>query len=280
MKLILIDGSGFIYRAFYALPKLTSQYDQTPVGAVYGFCHMILSTASAHKHDYIAVVFDAGRKTFRHEIYAQYKANRGDIPEDLVPQFPMVRMSCDVLGIPHIEENGVEADDLIASYAAKAKNSGLLTEIVSSDKDLIQVMDNNVAVYDPMKSQFLSDESVFKKYGICPHQMIDFQALVGDASDNIPGIAGVGPKTASMLLQQFGSLDRIFANLDKITSIRLKERLVKYKDDAYISKKLSTLKTDLSLKIPIEKLVRRPISNIAHDFFSKHGFNNIIKRWL
>ncbi|MDR1032067.1 MAG: hypothetical protein LBL30_03035 [Holosporales bacterium] len=281
MKLILIDGSGFIYRAFYALPKLISKYDQTPVGAVYGFCNMTLSIANAHKHDYIAVVFDAGRKTFRHEIYAEYKANRGDVPEDLIPQFPMVRTVCDVLGIPHMEENGVEADDLIASYTAKAKESGLLTEIVSSDKDLIQVMGDNVEIYDPMKSKFLSSESVFEKYGIYPHQMIDFQALVGDASDNIPGIAGVGPKTAAMLLQQFGSLDSIFANPDQITPIKVRERLVKYKEDAYISKKLSTLRTDLIIETPIENLVRRQIvPDVAYSFFNKHGFNSIISRWL
>jgi DNA polymerase-1 len=281
MKLILIDGSGFIYRAFYALPKLTSKYDQMPVGAVYGFCNMTLSIASAHKHDYIAVVFDAGRKTFRHEIYAEYKANRGDVPENLVPQFPMVRTVCDILGIPYIEENGVEADDLIASYATTAKESCLLTEIVSSDKDLIQVMSDNIAVYDPMKSQFLSSESVFEKYGIYPHQMIDFQALVGDTSDNIPGIAGVGPKTAAMLLQQFGSLDNIFSKLDQIASIRIRERLIKHKDDAYISKSLSMLKTDLVLKTPIENLIRRQIvPDTAYNFFNKHGFNSIIKRWL
>ncbi|MDR1475671.1 MAG: DNA polymerase I [Holosporales bacterium] len=278
-KLVLIDGSGFIYRAFYALPALTSKHDKTPVGAVYGFCNMVLSIVDAHEHDYIAVVFDAGKKTFRHDIYPQYKSNRAAVPEDLIPQFSMVRIACDILGIPNVEKNGVEADDLIASYANQAKRTGALTEIVSSDKDLIQLMDKDVNIYDPIKLSFLSNESVFEKYGIHPRQMIDFQALVGDTSDNIPGIAGIGPKTASALLQKFDSLDSIFMNLDQIPQSKLRERLNAHKDDAYISKKLSKLRTDVDLIKPIDSLVRQKIvPEAAKDFLGKHGFNSIMKR--
>jgi DNA polymerase I len=196
-RLILVDGSGYIFRAYHGLPPLTRR-DGTPVGAVYGFTTMLLRLRETYKHDMLAVIFDAGRQTFRSEIYPEYKMNRSETPEDLIPQFPLVREATRALNIPAIELVNYEADDLIGSYAHAARAEGREVVIVSSDKDLMQlIVDGEVSMMDPMKNKKIESAQVIEKFGVMPDKVIEVQALIGDSVDNVPGVPSIGPKTAA-----------------------------------------------------------------------------------
>lgn len=205
-KVCLVDGSGYIFRAFYALPPMTNPAG-VPVNAVYGFTNMFLKLTSQIKCDYSLVLFDAKRKNFRNEIFPDYKGTRKEIPEDLIPQFELIHNAVSALNLNYLEMDGFEADDLIATYAAEALKKGYEVVIVSGDKDLMQLIRPGVEFYDPMKDKFFTPEDVKEKFGVYPEQVVDVQALSGDSIDNVPGVPGIGPKTAAELVNQFGSLE-------------------------------------------------------------------------
>ena len=221
-NLVLVDGSGYIFRGFHALPPM-SRADGTPVNAVYGFTAMLMKLVDDLEPDYVAVVFDAARKTFRSDIYAGYKANRTDPPEELVPQFSLVREATKALSLPILEVPGFEADDLIATYAGIAENNGLSTLIVSSDKDLMQLVREDITMFDPMKQRRISADEVFERFGVPPEKVIDVQALAGDSTDNVPGVPGIGVKTAAELIQHFGDLDTLLAQAETIKQPKRRE---------------------------------------------------------
>ena len=214
-KVCLIDGSGYIFRAFYGLPPLTAP-DGTPVNAVYGFTNMFLRLTTKIGCDYCLVLFDAKRQNFRNEIFPDYKGTRKEIPEDLIPQFSIIHEAVEALNLNHLEMEGYEADDLIATYAAQAVSEGMEVTIVSGDKDLMQLIRPGVEFYDPMKDKFFSPEDVREKFGVYPDKVVDVQALSGDSTDNVPGVPGIGPKTAAQLVNDYGSLEEVLAHAGEI----------------------------------------------------------------
>ena len=247
----LIDGSGYIFRAYYALPPLTRKSDGLPTGAVSGFCSMLFklledskSIQNLQKPTHFAVIFDSARKTFRNEIYKDYKANRSEAPDDLAPQFEYIRKSVLAFNLPSVELINYEADDLIATYVEKILNKGAKVTIVSSDKDLMQLFRKNVRIFDPMKNKFISDEDVKNKFGVDPSKVIDVQALAGDSSDNVPGVPGIGVKTAAELINKYGNLEKLLKSANEIKQNKRRETLIQNKDKALVSKKLVTLKND------------------------------------
>ncbi|MDH5189601.1 MAG: DNA polymerase I, partial [Rhodospirillaceae bacterium] len=209
--LFLIDGSGFIFRAYHALPPMTRP-DGTPVGAVYGFTKMIMKLVEETDADAIAVVLDRARKTFRSDIYPEYKAHRPPPPDDLIPQFALVRDAVEAMDLASVDMEGYEADDLIATYAMQARERGAEVTIVSSDKDLMQLIGPGITMMDAMKNKIIGETEVFEKFGVGPDRVIDVQALAGDSSDNIPGVEGIGVKTAALLINEYGDLDGVLAN--------------------------------------------------------------------
>ena len=264
----LIDGSGYIFRAYYALPPLTRKSDGLPVGAVSGFCSMLFklledskSNDNLEKPTHFAVIFDSARKNFRNEIYSDYKGNRSDAPDDLIPQFEYIRQSVKAFNLPSIELINYEADDLIATYVEKILDLGAKVTIVSSDKDLMQLYKKGVRIYDPMKSKFINQDDVHNKFGVTPEKVIDVQSLAGDSTDNVPGVPGIGVKTAAELINQYGTLENLLKNASKIKQNKRRETLINNKDDAIISKKLVTLKKDVTVKNRIEEYVLKNINN-------------------
>ncbi|MDR0968770.1 MAG: hypothetical protein LBL99_04045 [Holosporaceae bacterium] len=274
---VLVDGSGFIYRAYYATPQLTDR-EGRPVGAIFGFCSILISTLEKHKSDLFCVAFDCGRDTFRSKIYSEYKANRAATPEDLKMQMPLLKDVCGAFGIPTISKKGFEADDIIATYAAKLSDRGYEVRIVSSDKDLMQLVTDNVSMFDPMKSKFIKEKEVFEKYGVLPSQMIFLQALMGDASDNIPGVKGIGPKTAAKLIGEFKTLDNLYQNIDSVRPEKVKEKLIADKDAAFLSLKLVELDRNVETDQCCEDLKVFYSYAKAAAFFSSMGFGSLIKR--
>ena len=236
----LIDGSGYIFRAFYALPPMNRQ-DGTPVNAVYGFTNMLLNLIHENSCAHMVVIFDAKRQNFRNDIYPLYKANRRETPPELIPQLPLIRAACDALNIPWLEMEGYEADDLIATYAQIAQQNGWETTVISADKDLMQLMSDHVSLYDPMKKKMLTTQDVEKKFGVSPEKVVDVQSLMGDSTDNIPGATGIGPKTAAELIQKFGSLKNLLSHLDDIPQEKRREGLKRDKEQMLISEKLVLL---------------------------------------
>ena len=254
----LIDGSGYIFRAYYALPPLTRKSDGLPVGAVSGFCNMLFklledakSKDNKDKPSHFAVIFDSARKNFRNEIYSEYKGNRSDAPDDLIPQFDYIRKSVLAFNLPSIELINYEADDLIATYVEQILEKGAKATIVSSDKDLMQLYRKNVRIYDPMKNKFINEEDVQNKFGVEAGKVIDVQALAGDSTDNVPGVPGIGVKTAAELIKEYGNLENLLKNANKIKQNKRRETLIENKDKAIISKKLVTLKKDVPVKFKI-----------------------------
>ncbi|MDR2098812.1 MAG: DNA polymerase I [Rickettsiales bacterium] len=277
-KYILIDGSGYIFRAFYALPPMTRS-DNLPVGAVYGFCNMLLKLLVERdgRDEIVAVVFDAARRNFRNDIYPEYKANRQETPPELAPQFAYIRKAVEAYGLPSVEQVGFEADDLIATYAEQARMNGDEVVIYSSDKDLMQLLSSNVAIYDPLKSRAVTKETVFEKFGVGPERVVDVQALVGDASDNIPGVKGVGPKTAAELIERYGSLERLLENAKNIKQDKRREMIEGGAEMARISYRLATLRRDVPLATPLEDIRKTPF-DIARveKFLEEMEFKSII----
>lgn len=263
--LFLVDGSGFIFRAFHALPPLTRKSDGLPVGAVSGFCNMLWKLLTEARDTnvgvtptHFAVIFDYSSKTFRKELYPLYKANRSAPPEELVPQFGLIRQATRAFNLPCIETEGFEADDLIATYARQAEAVGADVTIISSDKDLMQLVTPMVHMYDSMKDKQIGIPDVIEKWGVPPEKMIDLQALTGDSTDNVPGVPGIGPKTAAQLLEEFGDLDTLLARAGEIKQVKRRENIVANADLVRLSRQLVTLKTDVPVDMPLDALVLEP----------------------
>ena len=274
-KISLIDGSGFIFRAYYALPPLTSKKG-VPIGAVLGFCNMLLKLLEEKKSDKVIVIFDTARKTFRNGIYKDYKANRGAPPEDLIPQFAIIREAVDAFKISRVEMQGYEADDLIATYARFFSAKEWKVEIVSSDKDLMQLVNKSVTMKDPIKNKIIGEKEVFEKFGVYPKKVIDVQSLAGDSVDNIPGAPGIGIKTAATLINEFESLENILLNFSNIKQNKRRESIENNINEIKVSKKLVTLKSDIDIEIKIEKISNTLVNKSSLlDFFQKYGFNNL-----
>ena len=280
----LIDGSGYIFRAYYALPPLTRKSDGLPVGAVSGFCNMLfklLEDAKSEDNDerptHFAVIFDSARKNFRNEIYTDYKANRSDAPDDLIPQFDFIRKSVLAFNLPSIEQINYEADDLIATYVEQINKVGAKATIVSSDKDLMQLHGKNTRIFDPMKNKFLGIDDIKQKFGVKPEQIIDVQSLAGDTSDNVPGVPGIGVKTAAELINIFGSLEKLLKNAHTIKQNKRRETLLENKDKAIISKKLVTLKKDVPVKDQLEDFILKKIDkDKLYTFLREMEFNRLL----
>lgn len=278
--LCLIDGSGFIFRAFYALPPL-SRPDGTPVGAVFGFTSMLMNLIETHKHDLWAVIFDAKRQNFRHGLYPEYKANRASPPPELIPQFSLIREVCATFDVPSIEMEGYEADDLIATYAYQASQDGYKVTIVSGDKDLMQLMNSNVELIDPIKNRLLTHEDVAKKFGVLPEKVADVQALMGDSTDNVPGIPGIGSKTASELITTYGDLESLLKNAHTIPQIKRRELIQVHANAARLSKQLVLLKPDVPVKVPYQELKPQPMNHDkVMNFITEQGFHRLKSRAL
>ena len=277
-KIALIDGYGFVFRAYHALPPLTRS-DGTQVGAVYGFTNMLIKLIAGLDVSHVAVVFDAGSKTFRNDIFPTYKANRPPCPEDLKPQFAIVREAAESLNLHILEKIGFEADDLIATIAKKSVAEGFEVLIVSSDKDLMQLVTERVSMYDAMKNKMIRAAEVQEKFSVGPEKVLDVLALMGDASDNIPGIRGIGPKTAAELIVQFGSLENIFLHLDEIKQEKRRQLLTDGAENARLSKILVTLKSDVELGVSLADLEVKSLDpHRLISFLEEQGFRSLVTR--
>ncbi|HYL32112.1 MAG TPA: DNA polymerase I [Stellaceae bacterium] len=274
----LIDGSGFIFRAYHAMPKLTRP-DKTPVGAVLGFCNMILKLIGETDADHVAVVFDVARTTFRNRLYQDYKAHRPDPPDDLVPQFGLVRDAVDAFSVCRIEQPDYEADDLIATYADEAVRAGARVTIVSSDKDLTQLVSDKVELYDAMRDRPIRAAEVVEKFGVGPDKVIDVLALWGDSSDNVPGVPGIGAKTAAELINQYGDLESLLKRAGEIKQPKRREALIEHAADARLSKKLVTLDHAVPLPRPLSDLAVQPLDPAkVTAFLQTQGFRALLAR--
>jgi DNA polymerase-1 len=280
----LIDGSGYIFRAYYALPPLTRKSDGLPTGAVSGFCSMLFklledskSNENLQKPSHFAVIFDSARKTFRNEIYSDYKANRAEAPDDLAPQFEYIRKSVLAFNLPSVDLLNYEADDLIATYVDQILKAGAKVTIVSSDKDLMQLYKKDVRIFDPMKNKFINEEDVFKKFGVDASKVIDVQALAGDSSDNVPGVPGIGVKTAAELINKYGTLDKLLKSTHEIKQNKRRETLIENKDKALISKELVTLKHDAPVDRELSEFKLKEIDkDKLYEFLREMEFNRLL----
>ncbi len=274
----LVDGSGFIFRAFHALPPMT-RADGTPINAVYGFTNMLLKLLHETDADHVAVIFDAGRKSFRNDIYPAYKANRQEPPEELVPQFPLIREATRAFDVACVEMPGFEADDLIATYARQAAREGAMVTIVSSDKDLMQLVDGRIEMLDPIKSTPIRAPEVEAKFGVGPERVADVQALAGDPTDNVPGVPGIGVKTAAELINRYGDLETLLAHAHEISQPKRRERLVEHAEEARLSRRLVELRADVPVAEGLESFrVRPPDYERLLAFVREQGFRSIAAR--
>ena len=275
-RLILVDGSGYIFRAYYALPPMNNSKG-IPTNAVYGFCNMMLRLIEEHPQDKILLILDAGKNTFRNTLYPEYKANRGEAPEDLIPQFGIIREAIEAFGLDVIEKKDFEADDVIASYVKYGEDNKIPTTVFSSDKDLFQLLSPNTRIMDPMKNVEIDEAKVMEKFGVGPDRITDVQALIGDSVDNIPGVPGIGPKTAAKLINEFGTFEELLEKKEQISNVRIKNLIHDHEESAKISHELVILKNDLELPIKIEKLKEFDASPKLNDFFKKYEFNSLIR---
>ncbi|HCV49385.1 MAG TPA: DNA polymerase I, partial [Rhodobiaceae bacterium] len=281
--LYLVDGSGYIFRAFHALPPLTRKSDKLPVGAVAGFCNMLVrlmdDMAAEESPTHLAVIFDASGKTFRNDIYPEYKANRDAPPEDLVPQFPLVREAVKAFGIPSVELQGYEADDLIAAYTHAATQNGARVSIVSSDKDLMQLVTDRVNMIDTMKDKKIGPSEVLEKFEVGPERVIDVQSLAGDSVDNVPGVPGIGIKTAALLINEYGDLETLLERAGEIKQNKRRENLIEFADQARISRELVTLRTDTPLPVDLNDMgLTPPEAGMLMGFLKAMEFNTLTQR--
>ena len=282
----LIDGSGYIFRAYYALPPLSRKSDGLPTGAVSGFCSMLFKLLedaraddSKQKPTHFAVIFDSARKNFRNEIFKDYKANRSEAPEDLAPQFEYIRKSVKAFNLPSIELRNYEADDLIATYVKQILKLGAKVTVISSDKDLMQLVSKEVRLYDPMKNKLIGEKEVLDKFGVKPNQVIDVQSLAGDSSDNIPGVPGIGIKTAAELINKYKNLDKLLERADEIKQNKRRETLIENKDKAILSKKLVTLKDDVPVKEKLSDFILKDIKKEnLFNFLREMEFNRLLSQ--
>ena len=282
----LVDGSGYIFRAYYALPPLSRKSDGLPTGAVNGFCTMLYKLLedsrvddSKNKPTHFVVIFDSARKNFRNEIYKDYKANRSDAPEDLVPQFEYIRKSVEAFNVTSAEMLNYEADDLIATYANQILEQGATTTIISADKDFMQLVKPGVRLYDPMKSKVLGIKEVKEKFGVAPSQVVDVQALAGDTADNVPGVPGIGIKTAAELINKYKSLDTLLKRASEIPQNKRRETILENKNKAIISRKLVTLKDDVPVKQKLETFSLKKIEKEKlFNFLREMEFNRLLSQ--
>ncbi len=282
----LIDGSGYIFRAYYALPPLSRKSDGLPTGAVSGFCSMLFKLLedsraddSKEKPTHFAVIFDSDRKNFRNEIYKDYKANRSEAPEDLAPQFEYIRKSVKAFNLPSIELLNYEADDLIATYAKQITKLGAKVTVISSDKDLMQLVSKDVRLYDPMKSKVIGEKEVIEKFGVKPNQVIDVQSLAGDSSDNIPGVPGIGIKTAAELINKYKNLDTLLNKASEIKQNKRRETLLDNKDKALLSRELVTLKSNVPVKDELNSFVLKDVNkDTLFNFLREMEFNRLLSQ--
>ncbi|HZT51982.1 MAG TPA: 5'-3' exonuclease H3TH domain-containing protein, partial [Stellaceae bacterium] len=274
----LVDGSGFIFRAYHALPPLTSS-DGTPVGAVLGFSNMLLKLLQNTDADHIAVVFDSAKTSFRNRLYEAYKAHRPDPPDDLVPQFKLVREATDAFNVCRIEREDFEADDLIATYARHGAAAGAIVTIVSSDKDLMQLVSDRIQMLDPIKDRPIGAAEVREKFGVGPDKVIDVQALCGDSVDNVPGVPGIGVKTAAELINTYGTLENLLEHAPEIKQPKRRQSLIEFAEQARLSKRLVTLDQDVPLPAPLEDLAVKPLDREKLTSFLKaHEFRTLLAR--
>lgn len=281
-RLILVDGSGYIFRAYHALPPM-ARADGTPVNAVYGFSNMLMKLMDdlldKNETELIAVIFDAGRVTFRNDIYPEYKANRDETPEDLIPQFDLIRDATRAFNVAAVQMKGFEADDLIATYARMGKEQGLKVTVVSADKDLMQLVDDDIEMLDPMKQRIIGPEQVIEKFGVLPEKVIDVQALAGDSSDNVPGVPGIGVKTAALLLGEYGDLETLLAHAEEIKQPKRRQNLIEFADLARVSKQLVTLKNDVPIEETLESFGWRPPDpDTLLNWIEDQGFKTLARK--
>jgi DNA polymerase-1 len=281
--LFLVDGSSYIFRAYHALPPLTRKSDGLPVGAVAGFCNMLWKllrdNMAGEKPTHLAVIFDHSAKTFRNDLYAGYKAQRPEPPEDLRPQFGLIREAVRAFDLPAIEQRDYEADDLIATYARQAREAGATVLIVASDKDLMQLVGEGIAMLDPVKEKRIGVTEVMEKFGVTPDKVVEVQALAGDSVDNVPGVPGIGIKTAAQLITQFGSLDALLERAAEIPQPKRRESLLEHADKARMSRQLVKLDEHVPLATPLQDLgLRDPDPNKLIAFLKALEFTTITRR--
>lgn len=255
----LVDGSSYIFRAFFALPALSSS-SGLPTNAIYGFTNMMLRLLKVYRPEYLAVALDAGRKTFRNEIYQDYKGNRPEAPPDLIPQFPYIRKVLEALKVAQVEREGYEADDLIATLARQFSARAVEVVIVSGDKDLMQLVDNGIRLLDTAKDKWIGPNEVREKFGVEPDKVIEVMGLMGDASDNIPGVKGIGEKSAGALIRHYHTLENLFEHLDDLEQSglkgveRVRKALLADRETAFLSRTLATVKSDVPVQMALEDL--------------------------
>ena len=279
----LIDGSGYIFRAYHALPPLTRPSDGLPVGAVHGFCGMLWKllreTGELSPPTHMAVIFDYSARTFRNEMFDGYKAHRPDVPEDLVPQFPLIRDAVKAFNVSCLEQQGYEADDLIATYACQAVDAGADVTIVSSDKDLMQLIQPGIRMYDTMKNKVIAEAEVEERFGVPPAKVIEVQALIGDSTDNVPGVPGIGVKTAALLINEFGDLETLLSRAAEIKQQKRRENLIAFADQARLSRNLVILDCNVPLDVPLaETAVRQPDAEALTGFMRRLEFSTLLRR--
>jgi DNA polymerase-1 len=274
----LVDGSGYIFRAFHALPPLT-RADGTPVNAVLGFTNMLLKLVSDTDAEYVLVLFDAARKNYRNDIYPEYKAHRPPPPPELIPQFALIREATKACNVPQLEMEGFEADDLIATYARQAAAAGAQVTIVSSDKDLMQLIGPQVGMLDPIKNRPIGPAEVEEKFGVGPDKVVDVQSLAGDSTDNVPGVPGIGVKTAAELIKTYGSLETLLERAGEIKQPKRREALVQNAELARISRDLVRLRHDVPVKQPFTAFARRaPDPAMLVPFLEQNQFRSVLAR--
>jgi DNA polymerase I len=284
--LYLVDGSSYIFRAYHALPPLTRKSDGLPIGAVHGFCQMLWKllrdadgNGDGDRPTHLAVIFDYSSKTFRNEIYDQYKAHRPEPPEDLRPQFGLIREAVGAFNVPSIEQDGYEADDLIATYARQAAEKGATVTIVASDKDLMQLVDDRIEMMDPMKDKRIGVAEVEEKFGVAPDHVVDVQALAGDSVDNIPGVPGIGVKTAAQLITEYGDLETLLQRAGEIKQPKRRENLIAHADNARMSRRLAALMADVPVEVGVDEFgVRAPEPERLVAFCKGMEFTSITRR--
>ena len=275
----LIDGSGFIFRAYFGVKAQMNRSDGTPTNAVYGFTQMLLKLLDDTDADHIAVIFDRARKTFRSDIYPDYKAHRPPPPDDLIPQFDLVRQATEAMNVPAVDMDGFEADDLIATYARQAADMGSEVTIVSTDKDLMQMVGGKIKMFDAMKNIMIGPDQVKEKFGVGPDRVIDVQALAGDSSDNVPGVPGIGIKTAALLVEEYGDLDSILARAEEIKQPKRRQALIEQADLARVSRELVTLRQDVPVEVPLSDFaVRDPDPERLLKFLQEQEFKSLVTR--
>lgn len=274
----IVDASWFIFRSFHAIPLL-NRADGTPVNAVFGYTNLLMKLLEDLNPDHLAITFDAGRKTFRNDIYAAYKANRSEPPEELVPQFALVRDATRAFNLDCIEVPGFEADDLIATYARLAVEAGANVTIISADKDMMQLVSDKVRLLDVIKNRTIGHEQVVEKFGVGPEQVVEVQALAGDSIDNVPGVPGIGPKTAAQLIREYGDVESLIARAKEIKQPKRRTSILENVENVRVSKRLVQLKDDVPILVPLENLaMRRPNPAVLLQFLAEQGFKSIIAK--